>query len=40
MDKFIYIELFINFYIFIDLSLLFFFSLEELMMRFEEFNFN
>lgn len=40
MDKYTYIELFTNLYTFIDTSLLFFHSLEELMMRFEEPNSN
>lgn len=40
MDKFTYIELFTNLYTFIDSSLSFSLSLEELMMRFEEPNSN
>lgn len=40
MDKYTYIELFTNLYIFIDSSLSFSLSLEELMMRFEEPNSN
>lgn len=40
MDKYTYIELFTNLYIFIYSSLSFSLSLEELMMRFEEPNSN
>lgn len=40
MDKYTYIELFTNLYTFIDSSLSFSLSLEELMMRFEEPNSN
>lgn len=40
MVKYTYIELFTNLYIFIDSSLSFSLSLEELMMRFEEPNSN
>lgn len=40
MDKYTYIELLTNLYTFIDSSLSFSLSLEELMMRFEEPNSN